>query len=70
MDQFTISNNYFNTMATKMFKNLRDDKNFTDVKIITADNKQIKSHRIILGTYSNFFKNIFIKNKENQTKLS
>ena len=64
MEQFTIHNNYFDTLATNTFKNLLDDEYFTDVKLITADNKQIKSHKVILSTYSIFFKNVFLNSAE------
>ena len=56
MEQFTKSNIYFDNLATMNFKSLLDDEHFTDVILITADNKEINSHKVILSTYSTFLK--------------
>ena len=64
MEQFTIFNNYFTSLATQAFKKLLDDQNYADVKLLTSDNKQITAHKVVLGTSSTFFKNIFAQNTD------
>ena len=65
MEEFTICNKYFTSLATQAFKNLLDDENFSDVKLLTSDDKQIKAHKVVLGSSSNFFKKIFCQNTDN-----
>ena len=40
---------------------LRQDKDFTDVTLVTSDDRQIEAHKVILGSYSSFFSNIFLQ---------
>lgn len=64
MQQIALNNNQFESLATKAFKNLHGDKVLTDVKLVTADDKQIKAHKVVLGAISKFFKSIFTKNQD------
>lgn len=61
MEQCTIINPHFTTMATKI-------ENFNDVTLITAENKKVKSQKVILCTYSKFFKNIFLDKSDNKNQ--
>ena len=36
--------------------------NFTDVTLATVDNQQIEVHKVILSSYSQFFRNILLRN--------
>ena len=40
---------------------LWQDKDFTDVTLVTSDDRQIEAHKVILGSYSSFFRNIFLR---------
>jgi len=52
----------FESNSSNIFKELLDDKDFTNVTLATADNKQIKAHKIILSFCSPFFKEILVSN--------
>ena len=54
--------NDYEENATSFFKACYKDQDFTDVILTTADDKQIKAHKIILSSCSQFFKNILLKN--------
>ena len=61
-DVLALHWNYFEDNACNTFKSCYADQDFTDVTLATADDKQIKAHKVILGSCSPFFKNIFINN--------
>ena len=61
-ESFSLSRNDFDVSAPTALKNLWDDQNFTDVTLATVDNKQIKSHKVILSAGSPFFKKILLQN--------
>ena len=48
----------FGDVAKNTFEDLLSDGNFTDVTLVTEDNKQIKSHKVILSACSPFFKHV------------
>jgi hypothetical protein len=50
------------TYASGAFKRLWGDQDFADVTLATADDRQIKAHRVIIGECSPFFRNILVKN--------
>ena len=54
--------NDFRDNISSSFGNLRDDKDFTDVTLVCADNKQIESHKVILSSCSPLFKQILSSN--------
>ena len=62
METFTIFHNQFGHLVPEIFRNLLDDKIFTDVTLITSDDKLIQAHSVVLGSRSNFFKPIFTNN--------
>ena len=45
------------------------DRYYTDVTLVTMDDKQIKAHKLILSSSSNFFKNIFVTNPHPNTLI-
>ena len=53
---------HFETNAPNTFRKLWNDQNFADVTLATADNQQIRAHKVILSSCSEFFRNIFLKN--------
>ena len=48
--------------ASFSITNMWQDRYYTDVTLATMDDKQIKAHKLILSSNSNFFRNIFVKN--------
>ena len=61
-ETFPLSHKQFTKLAPEAFRNLIHDEYFTDVTLATRDNKQIKAHKVILASSSNFFENILIHN--------
>ena len=54
--------NNFEGNTSNTFRQLWNDRDFTDVTLATADDKQIQVHRVVLRCCSDFFKHILIKN--------
>ena len=55
--------NDFKENAVNTFGSLREDKDFTDVTLVSDDGKQVGVHKVILANASPFFQNILRKNK-------
>ena len=53
---------HFETNAPNTFRNLWNDQYFAAVTLATVDDQQIKAHKVILSSCSEFFGNIFLKN--------
>ena len=51
----------FETNAPNTFIKLWNDQDFADVTLATVDDKQIRAHKVILSSCSQFFRNIFVK---------
>ena len=54
---FNLGDKDFQTNTIKTFKELWNDQDFTDVTLVTGDDKLVSAHKIILGSSSVFFKN-------------
>ena len=54
--------NDHSTNAPNTFKELWGDQDFADVTLATADDRQIKAHKVIISSCSPFFRNILVKN--------
>ena len=52
----------FEQLAPKIIRNLFNDENFTDLTLVTNDNRQIKCHKVILSSSSGFFNNVLTQN--------
>ena len=61
-EKFSLSWNEFGRNVEHTFKTLLNDKNFTDVTLVSADSKQIKAHKVILSSRSKFFNQILLEN--------
>jgi len=59
----------FEDNASRSFKKLWHDEQFTDVTLATCDDQQINSHKVILSSCSSFFKNILLKNPHQKPVL-
>ena len=49
----------FNTNATTTFAELWNDKDFSNVTLMTMDDKHLRANKIILSSGSTFLKKIF-----------
>ena len=52
----------FHEHSVHTFQSLLEDINFSDVTLVCEDQKQLKGHKVILSSASEFFKNILEKN--------
>ena len=55
--------NDFQTNLTSAFRDLREDKQFTDVTLACEDGQQVEAHKVALISSSPFFKNLLQRNK-------
>ena len=55
--------NDFQTNLTSAFGDLRDDKVFTDVTLACEDGQQVEAHKVVLISFSPFFKSLLQMNK-------
>ena len=67
-EKCSLSWKEFDSCAIDTFKDLLSDQDFTDVTLACEDNKQVKAHKAILSSSSNFFKRI-LKNNPHQHTL-
>ena len=57
--------NDFDTNIREYFRILREDKGLLDVTLVTDDGQHIQAHKIVLSAGSNFFRNVFLRSKQN-----
>ena len=62
-EKFSLKWNEFQENISVAFSNLREDKTFTDVTLVSEDGQQMEVHKIILTASSPFFMNILTNNK-------
>ena len=55
--------NDFQENLTSAFRDLRDEKEFTDVTLACEDGQQVEAHKVVLISSSPFFKNLLQRNK-------
>ena len=55
--------NDFKQNISTSFRDLRGDKEFTDVTLACEDGQQVEAHKAILASSSPFFKELLMKNK-------
>ena len=55
--------NDFQTNLTSAFRDLREDKEFTDVTLACEDGQQVEAHKVVLISSSPFFKSLLQRNK-------
>ena len=54
--------NDFHDNVISAFKEFRDDKDFTDLTL-ACDDEQLQAHKVILSTFSPFFRDLLKDNK-------
>ena len=57
-----VNSSHFSANAGKAFSQLWGSEDFSDVTLATGDRRQIKAHKIVLSSSSNFFKDILSRN--------
>ena len=62
MERFSLKWNDFQTTVSNSFRLLKQEKDFFDVTLVTDDQKQIQSHKVVLSACSSFFKPILQNN--------
>ena len=55
--------NEFEADSRSVFKEMRDDKDFTDVTLACDDHTEVEAHKVILASSSSFFGQILRKRK-------
>ena len=68
-DKFCLKWNDFQSNVSSSFSLLRNEDYLHDVTIITDDNEQTAAHKLVLSASSEYFKNIFKKNKHSHPLL-
>ena len=62
-EKFCLKWNDFQSNVTKSFEAFRNDEHLHDVTLVSDDQNQATAHKIILSASSEYFNNIFNKNK-------
>ena len=55
--------NDFNANITSSFRELREDRDFTDVTLACEDGQQIEAHKVVLVSTSPFFRELLKRNR-------
>ena len=61
-ESFNLSWSDFSSSATESFKKLLTDTSFADVTLVCEDDTQMTAHKVVLGSCSQFFQKILLKN--------
>ena len=61
-EKVILSGNEFPSDTVSAFKDMLEDEHFTNVTLVTDGNKRIKAHKIILSSFSPFFKEMLMNN--------
>ena len=62
MEKFSLRWNDFQSTVSNSFKILKQEQDLFDVTLVSDDQKQIQSHKVVLSACSSFFKPILQKN--------
>ena len=68
-EKFCLKWNDFQSNVSSSFSLLRNEDYLHDVTIVTDDNEQTAAHKLVLSASSEYFKNIFKKNKHSHPLL-
>ena len=67
--KFSLKWNDFQEKTTKTFSKLRIEDDFFDVTLVSADQKQIMAHKVVLSSCSEYFRNLLKTNKHSHPML-
>ena len=68
-ERFTVRWDEYQSNIVKCFKSLRSEDSLFDVTLVSDDQTQIAAHKLVLSASSEYFKNIFKKNKHSHPLL-
>ena len=68
-EKFCLKWNDFERFAAKSFNDLRKEKDFFDITLVSEDCVQFESHKVLLSASSYFFKNILRMNQHSHPML-
>ena len=57
-NKMVLSFGQFDTKVKHIFKQLWKNKDLADVTLVTVDGQQIRAHKVILSSWSSFFKSM------------
>ena len=61
-DSFTLRWNEFEANICSTFRDLKDNKDFADLTLVSADDQQVEVHKVVLAASSPFFQKILKRN--------
>ena len=64
MEKFSLKWKDFTSNVQKSFQNLRREEDFFDITLVGDDSTLVTAHKLVLASSSEYFKNIFLKNKK------
>ena len=62
-EKFSLKWSNFQSNVSKSFSSLRNEKEFSDVTLISDDRRLLPAHKVVLSTCSEYFKDILTKSK-------
>ena len=68
-EKFSLKWNDFGTNVSKSFGKLRTEDYLKDVTLVGDDHTQLSAHKLVLSACSEYFKEIFTRNKHANTLL-
>jgi len=69
MEKLSINWDEFSSNVVKSFGKLRNEEDFSDVSLVSEDNKIVSAHKIVLSSCSQYFKNLLLHFKREQPIL-
>ena len=67
--KFSLKWNDFQEKTINTFSKLRKEDDFFDVTLVSADQKQIMAHKVVLSSCSEYFRNLLKTNKHSHPML-
>ena len=68
-EKFCLKWNDFNSNVSKSFSKLRNEEYLHDVTLVGDDHTQISAHKLVLSACSEYFKEVFKRNKHSNTLM-
>ena len=68
-DKYSIGWNTFQKHVQQTFEDLYNNRNFSDVTLVTDDLVQIQAHRIVLSSASTLFEQLLMINSNSTNSI-